>query len=142
MKRTTVLYRIFRGLLFVGICALAMVAVNHRVFFDSKEQEPARFDYPYSRSVVEFDRDVFRQAVALSDWAEINGSTLRPRAGQEDRFRSLLNPNQLSVAFADDRKGFKWDEGAPSLSLETGKRGYYLVPAWVLWAFRTELQSL
>ena len=133
------------GLPFVLVCALLIWLPNRSMFNrPTPGVEGVRSDVPWSRSVVEFSKDVFSDAVSRSDWAELRGNVLRPKAGKEDLFRERVNVNQCaSILSAEYPDRMKWDEGSPSLEMPSGRsRKYLQIPSWVLWAFQSELQGL
>ena len=141
------MYRIVRGLFVVGVCGLVIWVANKGLFSkpDTRLEENDSYGLPISRSLVEFDEAVFAQAVSLSNWAELKGSTLYPKEGMEGYFRAAVNPDELASRLTESysRKYGEWDESAPSFALKKGHRqGYRQIPTWVLWAFHSELQGL
>lgn len=143
--KTSTLWWFLSGLPFILVCGF-LIWIPNRPMFEapSTAGEGVGNELPWSRSVVEFDKDVFSDAVSRSDWAELKGNVLRPKAGTEERFRATVDVNRCASILASEHPGMvEWNETEPSLKMPNGSSRHYIqVPTWVLWAFHDELQGL
>jgi hypothetical protein len=119
----------------LGAFCLLMFFLNTDLFHP-KEKAAASFptDLPLSRCTVEFDADVLEEAVQATDWAELDGNTLRAKSDNGKLFSDRINQNGLAAALAQQYPDFSWDPDKPAFKMPKEK-GYLTVPTWILFTF-------
>lgn len=121
----------------VGLFLIVIYSTNKRLFIPKQDTiSIQKADIPLSRSTVEFDYRVFKDAVKKTSWADLNGNVLE--ADDDDdlkNFNERINRNRMAEALANMYPDqFEWNTKEGKLKMpRSGK--YILVPTWVLYEF-------
>ena len=116
-------------ILFLGTTVFTL---NRLVFPKNETIVEKTIDLPLSRCTVDFNCQVFEDAVNQSDWAKCSGGVLK--AVTLDQFKALVNKNDLAEKISAEYPDlFKWDpKGVFTMPTENE---FIKVPTWILFAF-------
>lgn len=141
------LLEILRRVISIAILVALFLGVvyftNKRLFVPKQDTITLqKADLPLSRCTVDFDYEVFKDAVKNSSWANLDGSTLEAN-GEENTnaFNERVNRNGMAETLANEYPDlFKWDSKKGEFEMPKST-GYLTIPTWILYEFIENIED-